>query len=461
MSQIAQNEIERGEAPVSELSVSEAISLAVRAHQLGHLDDAQLLYRRILDAAPEEPNAMHFLGVLLHQRDRSDEAVELIRRSIALDPSLADRHNNLGNVLVEREQFAEAAAAYRQAIALFPGHADAYNNLGALLSAQGKREEAAAAYLKAIEIDPLHAEARYNMGNLLSGMGRVKEAITCYCKALTLRPDHAESKKMLGIAYYMTGQIDAAAEVFRLWLAEEPDNPVAKHLYAASSGRDVPPRASNAYVESTFDSFADSFDAKLGKLSYHAPQLVADAVAAARVTAESRQVALDAGCGTGLCGPLLAPYVSRLIGVDLSSRMLDKARARGVYDELARAELSDYLTKNPAAFDLIVSADTLCYFGPLEAVLRSAHAALRPEGLLVFTVEEAPADETAGGYRINPHGRYSHCRAYIDRVVLQAGFAVAAIEAAKLRMEGGSAVDGLVVTARRTLTPLTAPRTRH
>jgi len=446
---MSQNEIERGEAPVSELSLSEAMALAIRAHQLGQLDDAQLLYSRILDVAPEEPNAMHFLGVLLHQRDRSDEAVDLIRRSIALDPSLADRHNNLGNVLVEREQIAEAVDAYRQAIALFPRHADAHNNLGALFSAQGKREEASAAYLKAIELDPQHAEARYNMGNLLSGMGKVKEAITFYCKAITLRPDHAESKKMLGIAYYMTGQIDAAAEVFRLWLAEEPDNPVAKHLYAASSGREVPPRASDAYVESTFDAFADSFDAKLGKLSYHAPQLIAHAIATARVAGENWLVALDAGCGTGLCGPLLAPYVSRLVGVDLSSRMLDKARARGVYDELARVELSDYLTKNPAAFDLIVSADTLCYFGPLEAVLRGAHAALRPGGLLVFTVEEAHADKTADGYHLNPHGRYSHCRAYIDRVVLGAGFAKSAVEAAQLRMEGGSPVDGLVVTARR------------
>jgi len=82
-------------------------------------------------------------------------------------------------------------------------------------------------------------------------------------------------------------------------------------------------------------------------------------------------------------------------------------------------------------------------------VLRGAHAALRPGGLLVFTVEEAPAGKTADGYHLNPHGRYSHCRAYIDRVVLGAGFAKSTVETAQLRMEGGSPVDGLVVTARR------------
>jgi SAM-dependent methyltransferase len=159
----------------------------------------------------------------------------------------------------------------------------------------------------------------------------------------------------------------------------------------------VPARASDAYVTSTFDAFAESFDAKLGKLQYRAPQLVADALARCAGEHCGHLVALDAGCGTGLCGPLIAPWVAHLTGVDLSAGMIERARGRGVYDELERAELTAYLERHPASFDLIVSADTLVYFGPLEQVLAAAAGALRPGGLLIFTAEEA-----AGGLPDKP-----------------------------------------------------------
>src|SRR5207247_6709381 len=153
---------------------------------------------------------------------------------------------------------------------------------------------------------------------------------------------------------------------------EEPGNPIARHMLAACSGRDVPSRASDAYIKRTFDSFAASFDSKLAKLAYRAPALVAEILADSDVDASKGLDVLDAGCGTGLCGPLIAPYARRLVGVDLSERMIDQARARNVYDELVRRELTAYLRESTSAFDVIVSADTLGYFGPLEGVVAPA-----------------------------------------------------------------------------------------
>ncbi len=72
------------------------------------------------------------------------------------------------------------------------------------------------------------------------------------------------------------------------------------------------------------------------------------------------------GCGTGLCGPLIRGYARRLIGIDLSSGMLTQAKEKQLYDELWQVELTEYLRDQVEAFDVIVSADTLVYFGALE-----------------------------------------------------------------------------------------------
>ncbi len=440
---------EREQEALSELSLPEALSVAIQLHRAGHLEEAETVYRRILEIAPDQPDALHFLGVLSHRRGRSETAIELIERSIVIDPSQPDRYNNLGNVFIELGRLPEATDALEKAIALQPAHADAYNNLGAVLKARGRLEEAAAAYQKAIDLNPDHVNAYNNFGNLLSSQGRVKEAVAYYCKAITLMPNHPQARKLLGVAYYSIGQIDAAANVFREWLREEPNNPIAQHLFAACSGENVPVRASDAYVEATFDTFAGSFDEKLERLQYRAPGLVAQALANAAGTPAKNLVALDAGCGTGLCGPLIAPYCSRLVGVDLSAGMLTKAQTRDVYHELTKAELTAYLAGHPDAFDLIISADTLVYFGALKPVLDAALRALRAHGLLIFTVEEATGQAPECGYRINPHGRYSHGRAHLDHALTAAGFDVVALEPAHLRTEGGSPVAGLVVTGRK------------
>jgi predicted TPR repeat methyltransferase len=220
-------------------------------------------------------------------------------------------------------------------------------------------------------------------------------------------------------------------------------------MLAACSGKDVPARASDAYVERTFDGFAASFDAKLAQLGYRAPQLVAAALADAGLEPRKRLAVLDAGCGTGLCGPLLAPYAARLVGVDLSAGMLAQARGRGVYDEVVKEELTAYLAGQPAAYDLIASADTLVYFGALEAVVGAAARALRPGGLLVFTVEEAEVAESCDGYRIQPHGRYGHRLDYVERVLGDAGLTPRSSRA-ELRLEAGVPVAGLVVRGAAT-----------
>ena len=173
------------------------------------------------------------------------------------------------------------------------------------------------------------------------------------------------------------------------WLEEEPGDPIARHMLAACTGRDVPERASSAFVEKTFDSFASSFESKLASLSYRAPSLIAAMLEDSGLEPSHCLDVLDAGCGTGLCGPIVAPFARWLVGVDLSEGMLAHANDKNVYHALMKAELTEFLRDNGEAFDLIVSADTLVYFGDLKGAIAAFAYALRPNGLFVFTLEHA------------------------------------------------------------------------
>ncbi len=388
--------------------------------------------------------ALHFSGVLAHQQARADDAVALIERSLELEPERADWHSNLGIVLQDRLRLDDAIAAYRRAITVDPSHANAHSNLGVVLRAKGEVAEAEAAYRAAIRIDPEHIDAYHNLGVLLNAQRRPREAALCFSKVITLRPNDPEARRLLALAHCTLGEVDKAVKIFQEWLEDDPDDPIARHMLAACSGRNVPPRASDAFIERTFDSFAASFDSKLASLSYRAPELVTETLKRSRVASSQSLDILDAGCGTGLCGALIAPYARRLVGVDLSERMLAEARNRNVYDELLKYELTAYLANCSETFDVIVSADTLVYFGTLEAVVAAAANALRPGGQLIFTVEELVGAEHDAAYSLGTSGRYRHAREHVE-AVLRGTALSPKIVSAELRLEAGEPVAGLVV----------------
>src|SRR6476661_4527175 len=324
--------MEPSEPPTRELTLDEAVSFAIILQKSEQLVAAREVYRRVLEMAPDHPRALHYAGVLAHQQGRNEEALTLIERSVALMPDQADWYSNFGIVYQSGGRLTPAIDSYRRAIAIDPSHANAHNNLGVLLRATGQPVEAEAAYRAAIRLNPEHIDAYTNLGILLNGLKRSEEAAACYCKVITLRPKHPEARKLLALAHCTLGEVGKATKILEEWLEEEPGNPIARHMLAACTGRDVPERASNGFVETTFDSFASSFESKLEKLSYRAPALVAAMLEDSGLEQSHRLEVLDAGCGTGLCGALVAPFARRLVGVDLSEGMLAHAKDKNIYD---------------------------------------------------------------------------------------------------------------------------------
>ena len=420
---------------------------AISLHRAGRLGEARPLYERILAADPENASAWHFLGVLQHQSGDSDTAIQSITRALELDPTYADAYNNLGNVLRETNLPDSALKAYEGAVAIAPGHADAWSNIGVIRSGRGEYAEAEKAYERALASNPSHVATWQNRGTLAARLSEFNASIEAFRRAIALKPGDTVAYHGLSSTLYRAGKIDEAVAVYHEWLTVDPENPVARHMLAACTGNAAPERASNNFVRTTFDNFAGSFERVLDRLGYQAPTLIAGLLDRVVPAADGTLVVADAGCGTGLCAEFLRPRARRLVGVDLSPGMLARARARKAYDELIESELAAWLSSRSQEFDLIVSADTLCYFGALEQAVAGAAGALRPGGRVVFTVERAAEGVT--NYHLDHTGRYTHAEGYVHQVLSAAGLDAIAIEQVVLRRERGKEVQGLLVSAHK------------
>jgi predicted TPR repeat methyltransferase len=425
------------------------LAQAIELHRAGKLADAEAIYTEILAAEPDRADALQFLGVLRYRQGASAEAAALLGRALTiLEGNTASAYNNLGNVLVEMRRVEEAVAFYQRALALRPEDPDPNGNLSIALRMLDRLDEAEAAIEKAIVFGPANPIFRYSLGLLRLQQHQPEAAIAALQAALQLNPDFAVARPALLRAMRRAGSpLEAALEVINEWLAREPENPFALHMRAAYSGREIPARAPDTYVRALFGPFAESFDSHLAGLDYRAPQLLLSAISGFIGEPKATLDVLDAGCGTGLCGPLLRPFAKSLIGVGLVETMLAKARERGVYDELVAGELTQFLAARHAAYDLILSADALVYFGDLAEAARAAGGALRAGGILAFTLERRDDDEP--DYRLEEHGRYSHTANYVRRIAAEAGLAIAALDHAVPRNEGGVPVAGLVVVAHK------------
>ena len=268
---------------MAEPRIQQLFDMAVRSHQAGRLEEAEPLYRQILQQRPDHAEAMHYLGVIAQQRGQAQQAMQLMRQAIGLRPHFPDAYYNLGVVLAGASQFVQAVEAYRQAIALRPNHAGTYYNLGIALAACGQAEEAIAAYRQAIVLNPRHARALGNLGLALKERGQLEEAVAAIRQSLSLNPNSAETHANLGVALHEQSRLDEAIAAYRQAIALNPEL-VAAHsnlgVALAANGQSAEGEAACRQAIALNPKFAKAFSNLSVVLKGHGQ--TAQAVAAAR-----------------------------------------------------------------------------------------------------------------------------------------------------------------------------------
>ena len=264
-----------------ELTIEQALQQGIAAHKEGKLQDAERLYRSILQSQPGHPDANHNLGVLAVSVNKTDTALPLFKSALEANPKIEQFWLSYIDALIKEKQFDNAKQVIRQAktegvgrdrlnslesqltlinkretagslspsqeqlsnlleyyenghlddaekLAIsftqeFPKHQFAWKVLGAVLGATGRTSEAVDANQTAVALSPGDAGAHSNLGNMLRELGRLDEAEAICAQAIALKPDLAEAHNNLGGTLQELGRLDEAEASFTQAIAVKPD----------------------------------------------------------------------------------------------------------------------------------------------------------------------------------------------------------------------------------------------
>lgn len=461
---------------------AQALERAVWLHQQGRIRKAELIYRQIVQIQPGHADAQHLLGLTYHQMGKHEQAYAHISQAISLNPTAALYHNNLGEVCRAQNRLDDAHACYTKALSLQPELREAQRNLGLSLLDRNKPDEAVlhlrgvvarnadypAAYwalgaalirqnnnneaLETIDAGltkaPLDVPLLCARGLILKTLGQPEQAVQHYRQAIEQQPHAPDLYNCLSGILRQLGDVEGAIKCLENEIRLRPNDEAAKHRLASLQNI-TPDRAPASYVSELFDDYADSFDMHLvGKLEYRTPEMLADMLHDAIKPSPIRLNVLDLGCGTGLFGEAVKTIKQKLVGIDLSPKMIRKAEGRGLYDRLIVGDLLEYLAEvTPNEFDVVAATDVFNYVGNLQPVFEQLARTLPVSGWFVFSLEAAQGN--IPDFVLDKTGRYQHGRDYVNRLCKQYGFEQAVFSQDTLRKDGGKPIMGYLYVLKK------------
>lgn len=351
-----------------------------------------------------------------------------------LDYNAIKKYFNQGLLYLEQSNWDGALEQFNQVVQLYPSAA-AYNNLGAVYLKKGQALDAIKQFSNALRVDENNVEARSNLAIILLEQHHYSQASYHYEELLKLTPDDKDARYNLGVALMAQGRKEEAIACFEM-LSEHQN---VQYLLHALKGDTVPPEAPKAHIQPLFDNYASRFDEHMLRgLQYQTPERLLEVV---KDNIKISCRILDLGCGTGLSGAVFRSYASYLAGVDLSSKMLEIARQKNIYDELIEADIVSALQSIQQPYDLIIAADVFVYMGDLSPVFKACHS----KGCyFVFSTEITEN----GDYQLNETARYSHNKTYIARLAQETNFELIICKKAILRQQNDQPVEGYLFVLR-------------
>jgi predicted TPR repeat methyltransferase len=413
---------------------------------------ALAILTRGLATHPDSRDLLYMRAHVHIAASRPEEAAVDLERIIALHPDDASALDDRGVLHQWKNDYMQAAELHLRAAELQPSNDGMLMNLAIALGHLGQRKQAEALYQDVLRLNPQNAQALVNLGVMADERGTYEEAENYLSRANALGDVSFELCMAMGNVCRHQDRKEDATSWYGRAVAQQPNNASAQFMLAAMRG-DTPPAPPPAHVADLFDSYADTFETSLvGKLHYDSPNALYKMIVPAleKLQAEYGLLnVMDLGAGTGLFGKLIRPHAAQSFGVDLSPKMLEKAKEQNIYDHVIVGDISDVLAQ--AADDtlhVVSSADVFVYVGALETVFALSAAKLMQGGLFAFTTEAMEEAETPP-FALRDTGRYAHDRAYLEKLIARHNFKAVKFEKQFLRRNKDKPLDGYYVVLQK------------
>ena len=393
--------------------------------------------------------ALTIKGNILYQNQQIKDSLYYYQQALLSDSQNFTAQINLANTYFELKNYAQSYQYAQQVLAANPTDKTALTIYGNSAIELEKYDDAKSAFLRILETYPDDSWSYNSLSQIYQKTEDFERALSCGWKAVELSNGDENHHINFGYLLYeisLYSSSDSVQKYAKLWINNYENNHIVQHMGNSVLNNQKIKRANAGYVQDIFDAFAPEFEDVLSTLNYNVPQLISAEVS--RLYDKKIKI-LDIGCGTGLCGKFLHKYSKflGLYGVDISEKMLEKAKQKKIYNCLINDDLEHFFQHNKKHFDLIVSADVFTYFGDLQKLILGCYGSLNFGGRIIFSVSKNTVNNSH--YFLHTSGRFLHHKNYIENILVAHHFSIEKIEEKILRNEGENKVLGYIVVASK------------